>query len=132
MRVPRPKSLAGQALLILVLGLVISHVIGFTIYSLDRHEVVATTEATDFAERIAGVIALLRKVPPQWREDVIRGSDSRAFRVSLNDDAMVTEPPSDEGVATTEVTAFLRQQFPEWRQDRIRVTLRESNRSNGP
>ncbi len=130
MRLPHPKSLAGQALLILVLGLVISHAIGFTIYSFDRHDVVATTEATDFAERIASVIALLRKVPPQWREDVIRGSDSRAFRVSLNDHAMVTEPPSEEGVAM-EVAEFLLQQLPDWHQDQIRVTLRESDRLNG-
>lgn len=130
MKLPHPKSLTGQALLILVLGLVISHAIGFTIYSLDRHEVVATTEATDFAERIAGVIVLLGKVPPQWREDVIRGSDSRAFRVSLNDGAMVTELASGEGVAT-EVREFLRQQLPDWEQERIRVSLRESDQANG-
>jgi signal transduction histidine kinase len=125
-----PRSLGGQALLILVLGLVISHAIGFTIYSLDRHEVVATTEATDFAERVAGVIALLRKVPSQWREDVVRGSDSRIFHVSLSGEAVVTEPPADEGVAT-EVTEFLRQQLPDWEQDRIRVALRETDRPNG-
>ena len=130
MRFPRPRSLAGQALLILVLGLVISHAIGFTIYSLDRHDVVATTEATDFAERIAGVIALLRKVPPPWREDVIRGSDSRVFRVSLNDRAMVTEPPSEAGVAA-EVVGFLEHQFPDWAPDRIRVTLRDHAAADG-
>lgn len=123
MRFPLPNSLAGQALLILVVGLMISHAIGFTIYSLDRHEVVATTEATDFAERIAGVIALLRKIPPQWREDVVRGSDSRVFRVSLDAHPAVTEPPSEDNV-TAEVGDFLRQQLPDWEPERIRVTLR--------
>jgi signal transduction histidine kinase len=116
--------LAAQALLVLVCGLVISHAIGFTIYSLDRHDVVATTEASDFAERVAGVIALLRKLPPPWREDVIRGSDSRAFRVSLAPHAIVAEPLPDDDVAT-EVAAFLQQQLPDWQADRIRVALRE-------
>lgn len=124
MRFPLPNSLAGQALLILVVGLMISHAIGFTIYSLDRHEVVATTEATDFAERIAGVIALLRKIPPQWREDVIRGSDSRVFRVSLDLSPAVMELPSEENV-TAEVGNFLRQQLPDWEPERIRVALRD-------
>lgn len=124
MRSLLPKSLAGQALLVLVVGLMISHAIGFTIYSLDRHEVVATTEATDFAERIAGVISLLRKIPPQWREDVVRGSDSRVFRVSLDASAAVTEDPSDDDV-TMEVASFLRQQLPDWDPERIRVALRE-------
>lgn len=123
MKIPLPNSLTGQALLILVVGLMISHAIGFTIYSLDRHEVVATTEATDFAERIAGVIALLRKIPPQWREDVVRGSDSRVFRVSLDLSPAVTEPPSEENVIA-EVVGFLRQQLPDWEPERIRVALR--------
>lgn len=126
MRFPFVKSLAGQALWILVLGLVVSHAIGFTIYSFDRHDVVATTEATDFAERIAGVIVLLRKLPEPWHEDVIRGSDSRAFRVSLNDHATVAEPPSDEQSVAVEVAAFLREQFSDWDPERIRVALREA------
>lgn len=121
-----PKSLAGQALLILVLGLVISHALGFTIYSLDRHDVVATTEATDFAERVAGVIVLLRKLPPPWHEDVIRGSDSRAFRVSLDDKAMVAEYPNADAGVAAEVASYIGQQFPDWDPERIRITLRES------
>lgn len=120
-----PKSLAGRALTILVLGLVISHAIGFTIYSLDRHEVVATTEATDFAERIAGVIVLLRKLPPPWHEDVIRGSDSRVFRVSLDEHATVPETPSGQDGVVTEVTNFLQEQLPDWDTARIRVALWE-------
>jgi signal transduction histidine kinase len=103
---------------------VISQAVGFTIYSLDRHEVVSTTEATDFAERVAGVITLLRKLPVTWREDVIRGSDSRAFRVSLDEHARVTEAAA-EGDVTSEVSDFLRQQFSDWQPDRIRVALRE-------
>lgn len=120
-----PRTLAAQALLVLVLGLVISHAIGFTIYTLDRHDVVSTTEATDLAERIAGVIILLRKLPPPWREDVIRGSDSRVFRVSLDSRAVVTET-GNEGDVTAEVSGYLRQQFPDWEPERIRVALRES------
>lgn len=124
MRLLRPKTLAAQTLIVLVLGLVISHAVGFTIYSLDRHDIVSTTEATDFAERVASVIVLLRKLPRPWREDVIRGSDSRAFRVSLDFRPAVDEPTADDDV-TTEVVAFLRQQFSDWEHDRIRVALRE-------
>ena len=129
MTFPLPKTLAGQALLVLVLGLVVSHAIGFTIYSLDRHDAVASTEATDFAERIAGVIVLLRKLPLPWREDVIRGSDSRVFRVSLDTRAALAEPLTDDDV-TAEVSGFLQQQFPDWEPDRIRVALRGDSMPN--
>ena len=124
MRRPFPGTLAGQTLLILVLGLAASHAIGFAIYSLDRHEVVTSTEAVDFAERISGVISLLQKLPSQWREDLIRGSDSRAFRVSLGQPPVTSDAYPGEGVAA-DVFQFLTEQYPDWEPDRIRVSLVE-------
>jgi signal transduction histidine kinase len=131
MKLPRPRTLAGQALLVLVAGLVLSHAVGFTIYSLDRHDAVSTTEATDFAERVASVIVLLRKLPATWREDVIRGSDSRAFRVSLDERPWITENSTEEDV-TLEVSDFLQQQFADWRPEWIRVALREGSQVDSP
>ena len=81
MRLLLPRSLAAQTIFILLLGLIVSHFLGLAIYSLDRKEVVMTTEAVDVAERIVGVVTLLQRLPDGWREDVVRGSDSRTFSV---------------------------------------------------
>jgi signal transduction histidine kinase len=117
--------------LVLVFALVISHAVGFTIYSLDRHDVVSATEATDFAERVASVIILLRKLPMTWREDVIRGSDSRAFRVNLDTHARVPDAAAEDDIAT-EVADFLRQQFPDRPPEWIRVSLHEDSLLDQP
>lgn len=126
MRLPIPRTLAGQTLFVLLLGLAASHAIGFAIYSLDRHEVVASTEAIDFAERVAGVIGLLQKLPDQWREDLIRGSDSRAFRVSLGPAPLASAEKTQHDVVG-DVTAFLDEQFPDWPSDRMLASLREDD-----
>ena len=83
MRLPLPRSLGAQTIFVLLLGLTVSHFLGLAIYSLDRKEVVTITEAVDVAERIVGVVNLLQRLPTEWREDVVRGSDSRTFSVAL-------------------------------------------------
>lgn len=122
MKLAAPRTLAGQTLLVLLLGLAVSHVIGFAVYSLDRHEVVASTEAIDFAERIAGVISLLQKLPEQWREDLIRGSDSRAFRVVLDSTptAISGDPKAD---VVADVIQYLTDLYPGWSDDQILASL---------
>jgi len=120
MRLPLPKSLGGQTILILLVGLVVSHFLGLAIYSLDRKEVVLTTEAVDVAERIVGVVTLLQRLPSEWREDVVRGSDNRAFRVTLSSKATAADIDGSDDV-TYEVTQFLQGQLVEWPKDKLLV-----------
>ncbi len=115
-----PRSLGAQTIFILVLGLIVSHFLGLAIYSLDRKEVVMTTEAVDVAERIVGVVNLLQRLPREWREDVVRGSDSRTFSVALGPDATAVGVGQGDDL-TDEVTRFLRGQFIEWPGDGLVV-----------
>ena len=120
MRLPLPRSLGAQTIFVLLLGLIVSHFLGLAIYSLDRKEVVTTTEAVDVAERIVGVVTLLQRLPREWREDVVRGSDSRTFSVALGPDAIAVDIGQGDDL-TEEVTRFLRGQLTEWPADGILV-----------
>ena len=75
------RSLRGQTLIVLIIGLFVSHAIGFLLYTRDRRAAVAITEAFDIAERASGVVGLLRNVSDDWRPDILVASDSRSFRV---------------------------------------------------
>lgn len=120
-----PKSISAQTLIVMGLGLVVSHFLGLAIYSFDRKEVVMTTEAVDVAERIVGVVILLNRLPQEWREDVVRGSDSRSFSVSLGADATPVGTNSDSDL-TVEVTRFLQAQLAEWPADGLLVGFEEA------
>ena len=120
-----PKSISAQTLIVMGLGLVVSHFLGLAIYSFDRKEVVMTTEAVDVAERIVGVVILLNRLPQEWREDVVRGSDSRSFSVSLSAAATSVGTSSDNDL-TVEVTRFLQTQLAEWPADRLLVGFEEA------
>ena len=115
-----PSSISTQTLVLLFLGLLVSHVLGLTIYSLDRKEVVMTTEAVDVAERIVGVITLLDRLPKEWREEVVRGSDSRSFSVELASNATAVDVGQNDDL-TVEVTRFLTGQLTGWPVDGLLV-----------
>ncbi len=122
-----PRSLGAQTVSVLLLGLAVSHFLGLAIYSLDRKEVVTTTEAVDVAERIVGVVNLLQRLPREWREDVVRGSDSRAFSVALGPDARAVGVVQGDDLID-EVTRFLHGQLIDWPKDKILVGFARATR----
>lgn len=122
MKLPLPTSLSAQTILVLLVGLTVSHLLGLAIYSLDRKEVVMTTEAVDVAERIAGVINLLQRLPDEWREDVVRGSDNRNFRVTLSSEAVAVGIGQRDDL-TDEVTQFLHAELVQWPAEKLLVSF---------
>jgi signal transduction histidine kinase len=110
---------------VLICTLVVSHLIGITIYSLDRGAAVTSTEAHDFADRVVGMVTLLDHLPREWHQDIVRESDGRTFHVTLNatPDTVARE---DVGSLSEEVARYLRSQLPEWAPDRILVGLSET------
>ena len=104
-----PRSLRSQTLAVLAAALVVPHAIAIPLYSIDRGDVVASTEATDQAEHALAVVALLQKLPDEWRESLVRGLDSRAFRVSVNQEPTALPDQGDSGLAST-VRAFISDQ----------------------
>ena len=84
-----PRSLFGQTLLILLAGLVISHLIGAWIYTSDRDQAVRAVGGLAMAQRIVNVTHLIEDAPLEWRDRIVAQSSDPTFRVSI-----LTAPPT--------------------------------------
>jgi signal transduction histidine kinase len=122
-----PRSMRFQTSAIIVVAFLLSHLAGFVIYTIDRKDALRMTEAIDLAERAAGVSRLLRDLPENARDDTVRFSDSRAFRVWTSPQSAFSmiDPSTDE----RDVLAYLRSQVPRIQNHEMRVRLLEDARS---
>lgn len=118
-------SLRVQTIVILIVGLVLSHLAGLYIYTLDRRDAVAMTETFDIAERASGVIFLLRNLPEGLREDALTASDSRSFRVWRTDEPIL------RSIAETEddrsLLEYLRTLVPHLAGREMRVAIHKTS-----
>lgn len=133
MRLAFPRSLQGQAVVVLLVGLVASHAIGLLIYAWDRGETVASTEALDVNDRVFGVVSLLEKLPPEWRDDIVRAANTRTLAVFLSPAAATIRDQSD-GFAD-KIAQDLRDDLRGWDSGRIVVALNQGvsfPRDRGP
>lgn len=115
------RSLRFQMITALILGLLLSHVIGFFLYTSERRDLVSTTEAFDVAERAYSVVLLLRNFPEDLRGDVLNAADSRAFRVwSSAAPALPAAEPSGE---EERVLSYFRALSPRLAPREIRIAI---------
>lgn len=84
-----PQSLFGQTLLILLAGLLASHLIGTWIYSADRGQIVRAVGGFAIAQRITNLTRLVRDAPIEWQARIVMDSSDETFNVVLS-----PEPPS--------------------------------------
>lgn len=84
-----PQSLFGQTLLVLLAGLIASHLIGSWIYSADREQIVRAVGGFTIAQRITNLTRLVREAPAEWRTRIVTASSDETFNVALS-----PEPPS--------------------------------------
>ena len=68
-----PKSLFGQTLLILLVGLVVSHAIGAWIYAGAREQAVRAVGGFAAAQRVANLSRLVEEAPADWRPRIVHG-----------------------------------------------------------
>ncbi len=106
-----PKSLFGQTLLILLLGLVVSHAIGAWIYAGAREQAVRAVGGYAAAQRVANLARLVEEAPPDWRTRIVQALSDPGFHVALL--AQPPElPPADAEGAAAAIEDYLRQQLP--------------------
>ncbi len=79
-----PRSLAGQTILVLFVGLTVSHAISMVIHSIDREEVISSMGGRQMARRIANIAHLVSESPLEWRELIVAALNDPAFQVSLS------------------------------------------------
>jgi signal transduction histidine kinase len=84
-----PNSLFGQALLVLLAGLVVSHLAGSWLYSVDREQAVRAVGGFAAAQRIANLARLVQETPRESRARIVSALSDQTFRVSLS-----AEPPA--------------------------------------
>ncbi len=117
------RSMRSQTTAIIVASFLLSHLVGYAFYHFDRRDAMELTEAVDLAERAAGISRLLRDLPPSWRGEVVRFSDSRAFRVWASDASPIgVSDPSDE---EDDILNYLRSQVPRIAGNAMHVRILE-------
>lgn len=120
-----PRSLFGQTLLILLLGLAVSHLAGAWIYTSAREQAVRAIGGLAAAQRVANLTRLVEEAPADWRPRIVAALSDPSFRVSLS-----AKPPgpaeTDAEGAARAIEAYVARQLPERPGRRVRVTVSET------
>ncbi|MBI4966496.1 MAG: HAMP domain-containing protein [Rhodospirillales bacterium] len=77
-----PDSIAGRSLLVLLIGLTISHLLSTAVYSTDRQTAVLEANERQFADRVASVARLLEQADPPRRQDLVEVLNSPILTIS--------------------------------------------------
>ena len=90
-----PRSFAAQTVLVLLIGLTVSHLLSIAIYSSERINALALTGGQQMAHRIAEIVRLVEETPPEWRERIVHAVESPSFAVTLSDAPKIAATPDD-------------------------------------
>lgn len=107
-----PRTLFGQTLLILLLGIGLTLLAGNWIYSTARQEAVRAVGALASAERIINLSRLVGEVPPEWRQRLVSGSNDASFRVGLSLQRPVISRDGADSQAGDAIAEFVRAALP--------------------
>lgn len=124
-----PNSLFGQTLLILLVGLVVSHLIGAWIYASDREYAVRAIGGLAMAQRVANLTRLVEEAPPDWRERIVAASSDPTFRVVLTAQPPTFAGANEQAPVAQVIRDFLADQLPEAAARPVRVAV---SRTSGP
>lgn len=90
-----PKSLSGRTVVLLVSGLIATHIVTLLVLSEDRVESLTRTEEQHIAQHIASIANIVSNVPNEWRDRIVRSSDGHLFNVRI------TETSSNKTIQST-------------------------------
>ncbi len=78
-----PDSLAGRTLLVLIVGLTLSHVLSLGLYLTDRTNALALAGEEHVGERIATIVQLVENSPPEDWGRIVELANNPQLQVSL-------------------------------------------------
>ena len=119
-----PKSLFGQTLLILLVGLAVSHAIGAWIYAGAREQAVRAVGGFAAAQRVANLSRLVEDAPADWRPRIVSALSDPTFRVSLLAQPPAQLPADTDGAAKV-IEDYVRQQLPGRPDQEVRAAVFE-------
>ena len=91
-----PKSFFGQTVLVLLVGLTVSHLLSMAIYSSDRLALLTLSGGEHSAQHIASIARMVEDVPPEWRARIIENIQSPTLTVSLAPTNAFTAPEEED------------------------------------
>lgn len=118
-----PQSLFGQTVLLLLLGLVLSHGIGAWFYGSDRQHAVRAMGGMAVAQRIANNTRLIEDAPPEWRARIIDALSDASFRVSLSSSAPSLPPDEESSSISGAVKNYISRQMPTKTEAHLHVAV---------
>lgn len=119
-----PKSLFGQTLLILLIGLVVSHLIGAWIYAGAREQAVRAIGGYAAAQRVANLSRLVDEAPADWRPRLVQELSDPTFRVALSRQ-QPDQFPADADSRAKAIEDYVRQQLSEGAGRDVRAAVIE-------
>jgi len=89
-----PQSIASQTVIVLLIGLTVSHVFSMSIYTADRAEVMTMSGGHQISHRVAAITRLLEETPPEWRERILQATNSQTLSVTVTPVSRLLEEDS--------------------------------------
>ncbi len=114
-----PRTIFGRTLLVLLLGLTVSHLIGLALYAGERRQALTAAGGRWVAERIAAVAEAAENVPATERRHLVRTFLDPRFRVTWTERSVLKEEISDWRARL--VRQVIRDHLGELPGERIRV-----------
>jgi signal transduction histidine kinase len=121
-----PKTLTSQTIIVLVVGLTVSHFLSMLIYSGDRIETLTMLGGRNIAQRIANVSHLIDETPIEWRQRIVDSVSDPSFRVALTPESMLVSGENESAQGRAFGT-FLDSQLHGDGQREIRIQLLETD-----
>jgi len=131
MRAIIPDSIAARTMIVLLVGLTLSHIASTWVLSNDRHDAVFEASERLCADRVAVMARLIDKTSAEHRAQVIADLSSSLLAVSLANHPKVGEDHHDSD-ELPRIQAAMRPYFGEVEHRRLHVARQRANSSSGP
>lgn len=104
-----PRTIVGRTVLVLLLGLVVSQLVGLGFYAGDRANTLAEARARQLGERIAAIAQTVNTTPPVARPALVRSMRWPGLRIRWTPDSPLVEADSRDRWARAVGTVLLYQ-----------------------
>ncbi len=118
-----PRTIVGRTVLVLLAGLIVSHLVSIFIYSDDRRSALMASGGRQAAERVASVYLDLDRAVPSERPAIIRSRWQPMFAMSWTRDSVLAAV-GENGWRAHMVRSAIEDYLPEVDEDMIHVAFR--------
>ena len=117
-----PDSLFGRTVLILLIGMLVSHAISIWVSSDARERAVRAIGGYAASQRIANLSRLIEEAPADWRTRIALALSDQTFRVALSSNAPDGVGGDERGAAAA-IRDAIAGQLRDWDGRKIRVSV---------